>query len=82
MGAFKSILLFRRHGGQVTGEFPGKTGVSSAVRDASEDIMFRPLLALLTNLSRMIDENRIRYTQVYLLYIFLFLILLLAWKMQ
>jgi hypothetical protein len=82
MGAFKNVLLFRRNGGEVNGEFPGKAHMSTNVHDASEDVVFAPLFAFLTGLSKKIDENRIRYTQVYLMYIFLFLLFLLVWKIR
>jgi hypothetical protein len=76
------ILLVRRHGGQVTGGFPNKTPLSSYAHDVAEDKIFRPLLAGLINISKKIDNSLIRYTQVYLMCIFLFLLFLLAWKMR
>ncbi|MDO8971911.1 MAG: hypothetical protein Q7U74_14550, partial [Saprospiraceae bacterium] len=79
---FKNILLFHRHGGQVTGVVPGKAHVSSSVHDASEEKLLRPLLGYMIDLAKKLDNNRIRYTQMYLLYIFLFLIFLLMWKMR
>jgi len=82
MDAFKYVLLFRKHGGQVTGEFPGKTHVSTAVHDASEETVFSPFFTFLMGLSKKFDENRIRYTQIYLMYIFVFLIFLLVWKIR
>jgi hydrogenase-4 component B len=78
----RNPLLVHRHGGQVTGVFPGKTHLSTSVHDASEEMLFRPALAFLTDLSRKIDNSRIRYTQIYLMYIFLFLIFLLVWKLK
>lgn len=78
----KSILLFRRHGGRVSGYFPKEAHMSSCVHDVSEEKVFRPSLAWLTGLSRKIDDKRIHYTQTYLMYIFLFLIFLLVWKLK
>jgi hydrogenase-4 component B len=78
----RAPLRYRRHGGNVTGDFPSKAHMSSAVHDASEEVVFYPLLAKLTAFSRKIDDGRIRYTQMYLMYIFLFLIFLLAWKLR
>jgi hydrogenase-4 component B len=78
----KNILLFRRNGGRVSGDLPGKSHLSSSVHDASEDAAFRPLYYYLCNLSRATDDKRIRYTQMYLVHIFIFLIFLLIWKMR
>jgi len=78
----KSLLFLRRHGGRPSGFFPGKAHVHSAVHDASEEILFRPLFVWLTNFSKRIDDSRIRHTQMYLMYIFLFLIFLLVWKLK
>ncbi|MBF0522179.1 MAG: hydrogenase [Candidatus Omnitrophica bacterium] len=79
---FRNTLLFRRYGGEVSGEFPQKAQMSSHVHDASEDYLFRPVFTRLRNLSKRIDEKSIRYTQIYLIYIFVFLIFLLVWKMR
>jgi NADH:ubiquinone oxidoreductase subunit 5 (subunit L)/multisubunit Na+/H+ antiporter MnhA subunit len=76
------VLMTRRHGGQVTGAFPGKTHMSSSVHDVFEERIFRPGLAILTSLSKKVNNAGIRYTQLYLIYIFLFLIFLLAWKLK
>jgi len=78
----KNVLLFRRHGGQVAGVFPGKTQVASSVHDASEEMIFRPGLGFLNDLSKKLGHSRIRYTQLYLMYILLFLIFLLVWKLK
>lgn len=78
----RGVLCFRRHGTEAVGHFPGKSHVSSSVQDASEENVFRPVSVRLTNLSRMIDNKRIRFTQIYLIYIFLFLIFLLIWKLR
>ncbi|MBF0485109.1 MAG: hydrogenase [Candidatus Omnitrophica bacterium] len=78
----KALLLLNRHGGKVSGEFPGKMQISSSVHDASEERMFRPVFLGLTRFSKKLEETRIRYTQIYLMYIFFFLIFLLAWKLK
>jgi NADH:ubiquinone oxidoreductase subunit 5 (subunit L)/multisubunit Na+/H+ antiporter MnhA subunit len=78
----RELLLFRRHGGRVSGELPGRSHLSSSVHDAAEEKMFKPLFYRLSGLSRMLDNKRIRYTQMYLMYIFAFLIFLIAWKMR
>jgi len=78
----KNALLLRRHGGQVAGVFPGKTQLSSSVHDASEEMIFGPGLAFLNDFSKKLGHSRIRYTQIYLMYILLFLIFLLVWKLK
>ena len=78
----RNVLLFRRHGGQVTGNFPGKTHLTSSVHDASEEMVFGPGLNFLNDLSRKLSQSRIRYTQLYLMYILFFLIFLLIWKLK
>jgi hypothetical protein len=66
----------------VKGKFPAKISMSSSVHDASEEFIFRPLFDRLTGFSKKLDLNRIRYTQMHLMYIFLYLIFLLAWKIK
>ncbi|MBF0479938.1 MAG: hydrogenase [Candidatus Omnitrophica bacterium] len=78
----KKILMFSRQGGKVVGEFPVQAHMISAVKDASEEGMFRPLYIRFIRLSRKLDERRNKYTQMYLMYIFLFLIFLLIWKLR
>jgi len=79
---FKSVLLFQRHGGRVGGDFPHAHHIVSHVHDVSEERVWQPFLRRLTVASRKIDNNRIRFTQIYMLYIFLFLIFLLVWKLR
>ena len=78
----RTLLLFRRQGGPVTGTFPGKTRLTSSVHDAAEEMAFRPGLAFLNAISQKLGHSRIRYTQLYLMYILLFLIVLLVWKLK
>jgi len=78
----RCILFFRREGGKVKGYFPEKIMMTSSVHDASEESFFKPLFNKLISLSKMIDIRSIRYTQIYLMYIFLFLIFLLVWKLK
>ena len=78
----KNVLFFRRYGGQVAGVFPEKTSLVSSVHDVSEEMVYRPGLALLNYISEKLGHSRIRYTQLYLVYILLFLIFLLVWKLK
>jgi len=79
---FKGILFFKREGGEVKGNFPLKTSMASSVHDAVEEFLIKPMYRRLTVLSKKLDINRIRYTQMYLMYILLYLIFLLAWKLK
>jgi len=78
----RGILFFKRVGPDVKGDFPAKTSMASSVHDAAEELLFKPVYRRLTSLSKKLDINRIRYTQMYLMYIFLYLIFLLAWKLK
>jgi len=78
----KRTLLFRRHGGEVSGAFPEKTHLASSVHDASEELVFAPGLAFLNDLSKKLGHSRIRHIQLYLMYILLFLVFLLVWKLK
>jgi hydrogenase-4 component B len=78
----KNILFFRHHGGSVEGVFPGKTHVTSSVHDVSEEMVYKPGLAFLNYISEKFGHSRIRYTQLYLVYILLFLMFLLVWKLK
>ncbi len=78
----KGVLLFRRQATQISADFPGKAEMHSSVQDASESSFFYPLFVRLTGLSVKLDINRIRYTQLYLMYIFVFLLVLLLWKLK
>jgi len=78
----KHPLLWRRHGGEASGAFPGKTHLVSSVHDASEEMVFAPGLAFLNDLSKKLGHSRIRHIQLYLMYILLFLVFLLVWKLK
>ena len=82
MDLLRGVLFFKREGGDVKGDFPAKTSMDSSVHDASEEFLFKPMFDKLTSLSKKLDINRIRYTQAYLMYIFLYLIFLLVWKLK
>jgi len=82
MDLVKGVLFIKREGADVKGNFPSKVSMSSSVHDASEEFFFKPLFDKLAGLSRKLDIKRIRYTQMYLMYIFLYLIFLLVWKIR
>ena len=80
--AFSFVLFLRRRGFKASGDFPSAGQVSSSVCDASEEMVFVPLIRRLSDFSRKVDKNRVRFTQAYMMYIFLFLIFLLIWKLM
>lgn len=78
----KNALFFRRKGGSIAGFFPGKSHLSSSVHDVSEEIIFSPALSFLNGISKKLSQSRIRFTQIYLMYILLFLVFLMVWKLK
>lgn len=78
---FRNILGFDVKGNKPNGYFPKKEEISSHVIEASEDLFFRPIFQLIQSLSAKFKIIQYGYTQLYLLYIFVFLLILLIWKM-
>ncbi|MBF0532235.1 MAG: hydrogenase [Candidatus Omnitrophica bacterium] len=78
----KTILVFRKTGSAVLGEFPARVSLASGVHDAAEDFVFRPFYGRLRDLAKGIQKNRLRYTQVYLIYILFFLVFLIVLKFR
>ncbi|HPS20282.1 MAG TPA: proton-conducting transporter membrane subunit [Candidatus Omnitrophota bacterium] len=79
---FKSVLFFKRHGERIDGYFPRHMTMHSGVKDFFEDSVFRPMFAKAVHLSRAVDKKNILFTQMYLMYIFIFLIFLMLWKLR
>jgi hydrogenase-4 component B len=78
---FRNVLGFHVSPEKPQGYFPKAQGVSSHVEDLSEDFVFRPLYEFIKSLSAQLKIIQCGYTQVYLLYIFVFLLMILIWKM-
>ena len=78
----RGVLFFKRSSGELKGKFPQELSMTSSVHDASEEFFFKPMFDRLTSLSKKLDISRIRYTQMYLMYILLYLIFLLVWKLK
>ena len=78
---FGKVLGYGVHGDRPEGYFPKKAEISSKVTEASEDYIFRPVFRLIQSLCAKLKIIQQGYTQVYLLYIFIFLLVLLIWKM-
>ena len=78
---FRNVLGFHVKGRKPTGYFPKEGKVSSHVIEASEDFIFRPVFQFIKSLSEKLKIIQYGYTQLYLLYIFIFLLILLIWKM-
>lgn len=77
---FRNVLGYARRGGTLKGYFPKTEDVASRVEDVSETLIFRPLFEGIRSLSGRLKIIQNGYTQMYLFYIFLFLLLLLIWK--
>ena len=78
---FRNVLGFNVEGNKPKGYFPDEAKISSHVLEASEDILFRPIFKFIEFLSVKFKIIQYGYTQLYLLYIFIFLLVLLVWKM-
>ena len=78
---FRNVLGYRVKGSKPKGYFPGEGKVSSHVTEAAEDLVFRPAFELIKSLCAKLKIIQYGYTQLYLFYIFTFLLILLVWKM-
>lgn len=77
---FSRVMGYRVKG-KPKGYFPKEGEIASQVREASEDFIFQPVFKFIKALSASLKIIQCGYTQVYLLYIFVFLLALLIWKM-
>ena len=78
---FRNVLGYRVKGNRPEGYFPKEGKISSEVTEAAEDFIFRPVFQFIEFLSARLKVIQCGYTQMYLLYIFIFLLILLVWKM-
>ncbi|MDO8580504.1 MAG: proton-conducting transporter membrane subunit [Candidatus Omnitrophota bacterium] len=78
---FRNVLGFNVTGNKPQGYFPKEEAISSHVIEASEDFIFRPIFQFIKSLSAKLKIIQSGVTQLYLLYIFIFLLILLIWKM-
>ncbi len=78
---FRNVLGYDVKGRKPSGYFPKEEKISSHVIEASEDFIFRPIFQCIQFLSAKLKIIQYGYTQLYLLYIFIFLLILLIWKM-
>lgn len=78
---FNKVLGYGVKGNKPKGYFPKEGEITSHVTDASEDFIFQPILQFIRFLSARLKIIQCGYTQLYLLYIFIFLLFLLIWKM-
>ncbi|EKD26471.1 MAG: hypothetical protein ACD_79C01179G0004 [uncultured bacterium] len=79
---FKSVLFFKIKTIKITKYFPQDITLTTSIDDASENYMFRPLYELIFKISKKFMWIQSGITQIYLIYIFFFLIFLLGWKMM
>ena len=78
---FRNVLGYRVKGDKPKDISPKEGKVSSRVTEAAEDLFFRPAFEFIKSLSVKLKVIQCGYTQWYLLYIFIFLLILLVWKM-
>ncbi|MCR4336722.1 MAG: hydrogenase [Candidatus Omnitrophica bacterium] len=78
---FRNVLGFDVKGKKPKGYFPKEEKISSHVIEVSEDFLFRPIFEFIKSLSAKLKMIQHGYTQLYLFYIFIFLLTLLIWKM-
>jgi hydrogenase-4 component B len=78
---FRNAVGFHVKGAKMQGYWPKPQEVSSHVVEASEDFVFRPVFKFIQFLSAKLKIIQYGYTQLYLLYIFVFLLALLIWKL-
>ena len=79
---FRSILFFKVETVGPKGYFPAETKLSSSVKDASQDLFFRPLFYVIKRFSRKLKWIQSGHTQIYILYILFLLVILLIWKLH
>jgi formate hydrogenlyase subunit 3/multisubunit Na+/H+ antiporter MnhD subunit len=79
---FRSVLFFKVETTKPKGYFPTGTKLSSSVKDASQDLFFRPLFYVIKRLSRKLKWIQSGHTQTYVLYILFLLVILLIWKLH
>jgi formate hydrogenlyase subunit 3/multisubunit Na+/H+ antiporter MnhD subunit len=79
---FRSILFFKVDTVRPKGYFPTETKLSSSVKDASQDLFFRPLFYVIKKSSRKLKWIQSGHTQTYILYILFLLVILLIWKLH
>ncbi len=78
---FRNVLGYGVKGNKLKGYFPKRQEVSSHVVEVSEEFLFRPVFQFIKFLSARLKIIQCGYTQLYLLYMFVFLLALLIWKM-
>ena len=81
LSMFRNVLGYGVKGDKIKGYFPKSQEVSSHVVEASEAFIFRPAFQAIKFLSIQLKIIQCGHTHVYLLYIFVFLLALLIWKM-
>lgn len=78
---FRKVLGYHIEGHKPKGTFPKEEEISSHVIDSSETFIFRPIFQWITFLCTKLKIIQYGYVQLYLLYIFVFILVLLIWKM-
>jgi hydrogenase-4 component B len=78
----RTLLVFKVQTVKLKKYFPAGTQLNSSVLDASEYLFIRPMLSWIKTFSGKFNWIQSGHTQRYLLYIFFFLLILLAWKLR
>lgn len=78
---FSRVLGYGVKGDKPKGYFPKDGEITSHVTEASEEYIFQPVFKFIKFLCARLKIIQCGYTQLYLLYIFIFLLFLLIWKM-
>jgi len=73
LNIFRSILFFKVEATRPKGYFPTEAKLSSNVKDASQDLFFRPLFYAIKRFSRKLKWIQSGHTQIYILYILFYL---------
>ena len=78
---FRNVLGFDVKGDKPKGYFPKEEKIYSRIIEVSEEFIFRPVFRFINFISVKLKMIQYGYTQLYVLYIFVFLLILLVWKM-
>lgn len=80
---FRNMLGYTTKGAKPEGYFAGTKGMMSThVIESSETYIFKPLYRVMEFLALKMKRMQYGYTQLYLLYSLIFLLVLLIWKMN
>lgn len=82
LSIFRNILGYKVKETELQGYFPQEKKASSHIVESSEIFLFKPLFRLIEFLAAKLKIIQYGYTQLYLLYFLVFLLMILIWKMN